>query len=154
MRLQSDSAIARDSRTACEWQSFVNNQSKLVSDFQFIFLALTQLGQNPDAMVDCSDVIPISKPAPANTPGFSFFPAGKTMADVEQAVRTCKPCNQDDGLTRYFRSAPIRPSPASRPSRDPRPRFSACTSTHCMSKGVACANDANQHPATWCVNAA
>lgn len=86
MRLQSDSSIARDARTACEWQSFVNNQSKLVSDFQFIFLALTQLGQNPDAMVDCSDVIPISKPAPNTTPGFSFFPAGKTMADVEQAV--------------------------------------------------------------------
>ena len=89
MRLQSDSSIARDARTACEWQSFVNNQSKLVSDFQFIFLALTQLGQNPDAMVDCSDVIPISKPAPNNTPGFSFFPAGKTMADVEQAVCFC-----------------------------------------------------------------
>ncbi|GJE95279.1 lignin peroxidase precursor [Phanerochaete sordida] len=85
IRLQSDHTIARDSRTACEWQSFVNNQSKLVSDFQFIFLALTQLGQNPDIMTDCSDVIPISKPAPNNTPGFSFFPAGKTMADVEQA---------------------------------------------------------------------
>nr|P11543.1 RecName: Full=Ligninase LG5; AltName: Full=Diarylpropane peroxidase; AltName: Full=Lignin peroxidase; Flags: Precursor [Phanerodontia chrysosporium]AAA33734.1 ligninase precursor [Phanerodontia chrysosporium]AAA33739.1 lignin peroxidase precursor [Phanerodontia chrysosporium]CAA39033.1 lignin peroxidase [Phanerodontia chrysosporium] len=85
MRLQSDFLIARDARTACEWQSFVNNQSKLVSDFQFIFLALTQLGQDPDAMTDCSAVIPISKPAPNNTPGFSFFPPGMTMDDVEQA---------------------------------------------------------------------
>ncbi|EKM51408.1 uncharacterized protein PHACADRAFT_213241 [Phanerochaete carnosa HHB-10118-sp] len=84
MRLQSDSLIARDSRTACEWQSFVNNQSKLTSDFQFIFLALTQLGQNPDVMTDCSAVIPLSKPIPGNGP-FSFFPAGTSIADVEQA---------------------------------------------------------------------
>ncbi|EKM51597.1 uncharacterized protein PHACADRAFT_212237 [Phanerochaete carnosa HHB-10118-sp] len=84
MRLQSDFSIARDSRTACEWQSFVNNQSKLTSDFQFIFLALTQLGQNPDVMTDCSAVIPLSRAIPGNRP-FSFFPAGKTVADVQQA---------------------------------------------------------------------
>nr|AAA33741.1 lignin peroxidase lpoB [Phanerodontia chrysosporium] len=84
IRIQTDHTLARDSRTACEWQSFVNNQSKLVSDFQFIFHALTQLGQDPNAMTDCSDVIPISKPIPGNLP-FSFFPPGKSMKDVEQA---------------------------------------------------------------------
>ncbi|GJE95276.1 lignin peroxidase [Phanerochaete sordida] len=82
MRLQSDFLIARDSRTACEWQSFVNNQSKLTSDFQFIFLALTQLGQDPDIMTDCSDVIPISKPLKGAS---ARFPAGKSKRDVQQA---------------------------------------------------------------------
>ena len=83
MRLQSDYNFARDSRTACEWQSFVNNQTKLQEDFQFIFTAIATLGQDMDALTDCSDVIPAPKPL-ANTN--SFLPAGKQMSDLETAV--------------------------------------------------------------------
>ena len=60
----------------------------MVNNFQAAMMKLGTLGNTVSALTDCSDVIPISKPAPANTPGFSFFPAGKTMADVEQAVRS------------------------------------------------------------------
>nr|P11542.2 RecName: Full=Ligninase H2; AltName: Full=Diarylpropane peroxidase; AltName: Full=LG4; AltName: Full=Lignin peroxidase; Flags: Precursor [Phanerodontia chrysosporium]CAA33621.1 lignin peroxidase [Phanerodontia chrysosporium] len=82
MRLQTDHLFARDSRTACEWQSFVNNQTKLQEDFQFIFTALSTLGHDMNAMTDCSEVIPAPKPVNF---GPSFFPAGKTHADIEQA---------------------------------------------------------------------
>ena len=59
-----------------------DNQDKLTSDFQFIFTALTQLGHDPNAMIDCSEVVPAPKPFN----GQATFPAGKTAADVEQAV--------------------------------------------------------------------
>ena len=61
-----------------------DNQPKLVADFQFIFVNLTQLGQDPNAMIDCSEVIPAPKPLLGD--GQSFLPAGKTMNDIEQAV--------------------------------------------------------------------
>lgn len=101
MRLQSDSSIARDNRTSCEWQSFVSeyqtanytlllqlifacidNQEKLQSDFQFIFANLSTLGHDMTTMIDCSEVLPV----PAAFNGQAMFPAGKTMDDVEQAV--------------------------------------------------------------------
>nr|ARA74331.1 manganese peroxidase 2 [Physisporinus sp. PF18]ARA74333.1 manganese peroxidase 2 [Physisporinus sp. PF18] len=84
MRLQSDSELARDSRTACEWQSFVNNQAKLQNRFQAVMLKLSTLGHNTDDMVDCSDVIPIPPPFT----GQATFPAGLSHADVEQACAT------------------------------------------------------------------
>lgn len=59
-RLQSDFAIARDQRTACEWQSFVNNQTKVQQMFQFVFHDLSILGQNIDDLVDCTEVVRIS----------------------------------------------------------------------------------------------
>ena len=37
-----------------------------------------------NAMVDCTEVIPAPKPFTTKP---SFFPAGKTHADIEQAVR-------------------------------------------------------------------
>ena len=61
-----------------------DNQDKLTSDFQFIFTALTQLGHDPNDLIDRSEVIPAPKPFT----GQATFPAGKTMADVEQAVST------------------------------------------------------------------
>ena len=62
-----------------------DNQTKLTSDFQFIFTAIATLGQDMDSLIDCSDVIPA--PAPQNF-GTTRFPAGKTNADIEQAVST------------------------------------------------------------------
>ena len=58
------------------------DQDKLQNRFQFIFEAMGQLGHDPATLTDCSDVLPIPAPLP-NTP---HFPAGKTNADVEQAV--------------------------------------------------------------------
>ncbi|KAF8881785.1 hypothetical protein BD779DRAFT_996833 [Infundibulicybe gibba] len=83
-RLQSDFEIARDSRTACEWQSFVNNQAKMQSAFKAVMLKLSLLGQNPNNMIDCSDVIPVP-PVLTTTP---HLPAGKTQQDIQAACAT------------------------------------------------------------------
>ena len=63
-----------------------DNQTKLQADFQFIFTAIATLGQDMDALTDCSDIIPAPK---AQNFGASVFPAGKSLADVEQAVGYC-----------------------------------------------------------------
>ena len=54
-----DLQLARDSRTACEWQSFVNDHAKLQSAFAAAMAKLAVLGQDTSQMVDCSEVIPI-----------------------------------------------------------------------------------------------
>jgi len=84
IRLQSDHNLARDSRTACTWQSFAASQDLMVSKFKAAFEKMTLLGQDVTKMIDCSEVIPKSKPI-AIAP---HFPAGKTHADVEQACAT------------------------------------------------------------------
>ncbi|KAJ3480139.1 hypothetical protein NLI96_g8564 [Meripilus lineatus] len=84
IRLQSDHLLARDSRTNCEWQSFVNNQNKLQNRFQAVMLKLSLLGHNQDDMVDCSEVIPVPPPFT----GKATFPAGLSHSDVEQACAT------------------------------------------------------------------
>lgn len=85
MRLQSDHVIARDSRSACEWQSFATDHDKLTNRFQFVLETLANLGQDTSKMIDCSEVIPIPKNlTPAQLA--PMFPAGKTIKDVEQAV--------------------------------------------------------------------
>ncbi|KAI0344867.1 short manganese peroxidase [Trametopsis cervina] len=85
IRLQSDHDLARDSRTACEWQSFVGNQAKLQSAFKAAFKKLAVLGHNPANMVDCSEVIPIP---PTTKVQAAHFPAGFSNADIEQACAT------------------------------------------------------------------
>jgi hypothetical protein len=72
-----------DSRTACTWQSFVNNQSQMQSAFKAAMLKLSTLGQNRANMVDCSDVIPVPRPLPAGAG--PHLPAGARMTDIEQA---------------------------------------------------------------------
>ncbi|KAL1942763.1 hypothetical protein VTO73DRAFT_5003 [Trametes versicolor] len=81
MRLQSDSELARDSRTACEWQSMVNNQSKMMTAFAAAMAKLAVIGQDVSQLIDCSEVIPMPPP-PASA---AHFPAGLSNADVEQA---------------------------------------------------------------------
>ena len=85
MRLQSDHLLARDSRTACEWQSFTNDQEKFAETFPDVMSRLALLGVDQSQLIDCSEVIPIAPPLPASAR--PHFPAGKTSADVEQAVR-------------------------------------------------------------------
>ncbi|KAI0344623.1 lignin peroxidase [Trametopsis cervina] len=79
-RLQSDWAIARDSRTACEWQALVSNHNLMVSRFEAAMAKLAIVGQNPFFLTDCSDVIPVPRPAQSQA---ARYPPGKTPADVE-----------------------------------------------------------------------
>ncbi|KAJ6463150.1 manganese peroxidase [Mycena vitilis] len=87
MRLQSDFAIARDERTACIWQGFVNEQELMVSSFKAAMAKLAILGHNRADLIDCSDVVPATvkgavKPA--------SFPATKSAKDLELTCATQK----------------------------------------------------------------
>ncbi|KAJ7843070.1 putative versatile peroxidase [Mycena olivaceomarginata] len=84
IRLDSDALLARDSRTACTWQSFAVGQANLQAKFRAAMAKLAILGHNRANMVDCSDVIPVPKPVV----GKPHLPAGKTMNDIEQACNT------------------------------------------------------------------
>nr|AZJ17942.1 manganese peroxidase [Irpex lacteus] len=81
-RLQSDFAISRDSRAACEWQSFVNNHNAMVTKFETVMSKLATVGQDPSNLVDCSDVIPVP---PAAKVQVGHLPPGKTLDDVDSA---------------------------------------------------------------------
>ncbi|KAI0832313.1 manganese peroxidase isozyme precursor [Trametes gibbosa] len=91
IRLQSDHDLARDPRTACEWQSFVDNQSKMQSAFKAAMSKLAILGHNRHDLVDCSEVIPV--PPRANSK--AHIPAGLSRHDIEQSC--------------YFRPFPVLP---------------------------------------------
>ncbi|RPD53510.1 manganese peroxidase isozyme precursor [Lentinus tigrinus ALCF2SS1-6] len=82
LRLFSDAELARDPRTACEWQSFITDHASMVSKFEAVMSKLAVLGQDPSTLVDCSDVIPV--PANSQLPP-PMLPAGKSLADVEGA---------------------------------------------------------------------
>ncbi|KAJ3485331.1 hypothetical protein NLI96_g5044 [Meripilus lineatus] len=85
VRLQSDFLLARDSRTACQWQSFVANQSRMVIRFQAAMAKMAVLGQNVERLTDCSEVIPIPSRAQSNV---GTLPAGKTLQDIEGSCLT------------------------------------------------------------------
>ncbi|KAJ7829319.1 heme peroxidase [Mycena olivaceomarginata] len=80
-RLQSDFELARDPRTACEWQSFVNDQNLMATNFRAAMSKMAILGQSRADLTDCSEVIPTPKPVP-DSPS---LPDGKTPADIEAA---------------------------------------------------------------------
>ncbi|KAJ6542959.1 manganese peroxidase 3 [Mycena capillaripes] len=82
IRLNTDASVY--DRTSCIWQSFANNQAKMQTEFRAAMAKLAVIGQNTAKMVDCSDVIPIPKPVT----GKAHLPAGKSMADIEQACAT------------------------------------------------------------------
>ncbi|KAJ7699236.1 versatile peroxidase VPL1 [Mycena rosella] len=84
IRLQSDSLLARDSRTACTWQSFATDQAGMQSKFKAAMMKLATVGQDASKLIDCSDVIPVPKPVV----GSPHLPAGLTMDDIEQACAT------------------------------------------------------------------
>ncbi|KAF8803334.1 manganese peroxidase 1 [Phlegmacium glaucopus] len=79
MRLQSDFLIARDSRTACLWQAGVNNQQLVTTAFKVVMAKLQVLGQNTKNLIDCSSVVPTSKPFA----GPIKYPASFSQADVQ-----------------------------------------------------------------------
>nr|BAR45980.1 manganese peroxidase isozyme [Phlebiopsis crassa] len=80
MRLQSDFELARDERTACAWQSFVNEQAFMAASFKAAMAKLAVLGHNRNDLIDCSDVVPKPKPA-VNTP--ATFPATTGPKDLQ-----------------------------------------------------------------------
>ncbi|KAI0298624.1 manganese peroxidase 3 [Russula brevipes] len=81
MRLESDYAIARDPRTACEWQRHIEDGNYMRSSFKKHMEQLAVLGQDVGKLVDCSDVIPESKPYS----GKPRLPAGTSSEDIEQS---------------------------------------------------------------------
>ncbi|KAI0312758.1 manganese peroxidase 2 [Amylostereum chailletii] len=97
IRLQSDNDLARDSRTACFWQSNVNQQDHMTSTFKAAMAKLAVLGQDTSKMVDCSDVIPV----PPALVGSAHFPAGLSASDLDIAC-TATP----------FPTLPTDPGPA------------------------------------------
>ncbi|KAF5329228.1 hypothetical protein D9619_009314 [Psilocybe cf. subviscida] len=82
MRLQSDFAISQDPRTACLWQSMINDQTRMQTQFKAAMAKLQVLGQ-PKTLIDCSDVVPV----PAPFAGPIKFPASFSKAQVQQACR-------------------------------------------------------------------
>ncbi|KAF8656124.1 hypothetical protein AX16_002762 [Volvariella volvacea WC 439] len=81
-RLTSDFELARDPRTACEWQSFVNNQALMVAKFEAVMAKMAVLGHDPRTLVDCSEVIPIPPAAKAQV---ASLPAGQSLSDIQAA---------------------------------------------------------------------
>jgi len=88
LRLQSDFAIARDSRTACTWQGFIDQQQKMASAFQSAMAKLAVVGQDTSNFVDCTEVVP--EPTPGDGKA-ATFPATKTQADVQQVCADAFP---------------------------------------------------------------
>ncbi|KAK7441004.1 fungal class II heme-containing peroxidase [Stygiomarasmius scandens] len=83
MRLQSDHDLARDSRTACQWQSFVDDHDRMISAFSDAMKKMSILGHDIADLTDCSDVIPVPADLPSDA-GPHLLP-NKTMDDIEAA---------------------------------------------------------------------
>jgi cytochrome c peroxidase len=84
LRLQSDSLIARDSRTACFWQDLATDHASMQNQFGDVLFQLSLLGQNEADLTDCSFVIP----TPPSLEDVVAFPPGQTLADIDQACTT------------------------------------------------------------------
>ncbi|CAL1697138.1 unnamed protein product [Somion occarium] len=80
-RLQSDIVLARDIRSACEWQSFITDQDAMIEKFQRVMAKLSTLGQDTDKLTDCSEVIPV----PSRVNRLATLPPGKSRGDVQAA---------------------------------------------------------------------
>ncbi|KAL5523458.1 hypothetical protein ACEPAG_7631 [Sanghuangporus baumii] len=82
MRLNSDFLLARDQRTACEWQLQINNQQLMMNNFKRAMQKMAIIGHNADDLVDCTEVLPQPVP-PVRKP--ATFPAGTNRQEVQQA---------------------------------------------------------------------
>ena len=56
VRILSDNTFAHDDCTSCKWQSFIEDQDGMRSEFAAAWAKLSLLGQ-PSDLVDCSEVI-------------------------------------------------------------------------------------------------
>ncbi|KIK70405.1 hypothetical protein GYMLUDRAFT_148876 [Collybiopsis luxurians FD-317 M1] len=82
IRLQSDFELARDSRTACFWQSMINQETLMAERFKAAMAKMAIIGQDKEKLVDCSAVVP--KPLPALQKS-AAYPATKSRKDVQQS---------------------------------------------------------------------
>jgi manganese peroxidase len=100
LRLQSDFALARDPRTACIWQGFVNEQQLMANSFKAAMAKLAVLGHNTRDLIDCSEVVP---PASTVAVAPASFPATKGPADLEIAcnARAFPTLTQDRAYLRF-----------------------------------------------------
>ena len=98
-RLFSDFELARDERTACEWQSMVANQQLMMNNFKSAMEKLAIVGHNARDLIDCSDLIPAAK-APVSKA--ATFPAGTGRQDVQQACPSPFPVLKTDGTSMTF----------------------------------------------------
>lgn len=57
-RLPSDLELARDDRTACEWQSLIGNEDVMRTNFAAAMAKLTTVNQPVDQLIDCTEIIP------------------------------------------------------------------------------------------------
>ncbi|GJE90619.1 manganese peroxidase isoform 3 [Phanerochaete sordida] len=87
MRLQSDFALARDERTACFWQSFVNEQEFMSASFKAAMSKLAVLGHNRNTLTDCSEIIPEPLPAVKKP---ATFPATTSAKDLQLTCRALR----------------------------------------------------------------
>ncbi|KIJ36138.1 class II peroxidase [Sphaerobolus stellatus SS14] len=87
LRLQSDFALAQDPRTACVWQSFINDQELMQNAFIEAVDKMSRIGlAHPENLIDCSVVVPqpvakVTKPA--------TYPATKSFKDIQRACFEC-----------------------------------------------------------------
>ncbi|KAF5343577.1 hypothetical protein D9758_012984 [Tetrapyrgos nigripes] len=88
-RLESDRALARDSRTSCRWEEWAAQEANMQSSFATAMAKLAITGQDPSKLVDCSDVIPAAQPY---TPKLPSLPPTKQFSDIEFS------CPNPDGL--------------------------------------------------------
>ena len=85
IRLQSDFALARDPRTACTWQGFINQQQKMADAFGRAMAKLAVVGVDKSTLVDCSEAIPWPKAAawpPATYVSFYYSAAYISLKPV------------------------------------------------------------------------
>jgi cytochrome c peroxidase len=82
IRLLSDFALARDSRTACFWQAFATDHQLMTEKFAAAFFKMGLLGQaNNKNLIDCSGIIP--KPPALND--VIEFPPQEFLRDIQQS---------------------------------------------------------------------
>jgi len=84
IRLASDSKIARDYRTACQWQTYINNQARLTADFGAAMYKVSMVGQNPykSSMYDCSGAPPSPTPPLGKA---TTYPGGYSEKDIQKS---------------------------------------------------------------------
>ncbi|KAJ6615065.1 manganese peroxidase isozyme 2 precursor [Mycena sp. CBHHK59/15] len=80
LRLQSDFNFARDPRTACFWQVFVDEQELMALSFKAAMAKLSLLGHNRADLIDCSAAVPATVKTPVKR---ASFPATKSHKDLE-----------------------------------------------------------------------
>ncbi|KAH9920546.1 heme peroxidase [Epithele typhae] len=85
IRLASDGLLARDPRTACEWQSFVTDHEAMNRKFKAAMAKLAVLGHDRASLHDCSEVIPMPKRGAGQQ---AVFPPETSIKDIEQSCKS------------------------------------------------------------------